>query len=147
MSILSIQNFLVEGGMVALAGLGYVTYKKFHIPQSYPELDHTCFLKYSPFAESIMHLKAIDSNDLWIKITHDVDYLISLSQKPSASNAWLANRVITSIRSTTETIMEHAKTSRNNEILDRAIDIDTDTIPLLEKMYEELIHNMLMPSE
>ena len=76
MTTLSLENFVVEGSLAALLGIGYVTYRKFHIPHVYKELDHTCHVKHSEFAQFVVELKVINVDNLWEKFVYDLDYLL-----------------------------------------------------------------------
>ena len=139
------DKIILEGSAIVAAGVGFMVLKRFQgNPSVLPELQHTSFLKFSPFASYIMELKALEQNDLWNDLTTQMDEFIDLTKEEKSSKAWVANRLITEIKSTIDKMIEHAKSSKSLKLIDTAVNIKTDIIPNIENMLDETIHNMLL---
>lgn len=145
MNTIPLEKVILEGSAIVAAGIGFLALKRFQGNLSIPpELQHTSFLKLSPFASYIIELRSLEQDELWTDLTHQMDAFIDLTKDEKSSKAWVANRLITEIKSTIHQMIENAKASKSMQLIDAAVNINTDVFPNIENMLDHTIHNMLL---
>ena len=145
MNLLSLDKVLVEGSAVALAGVGYFAIRRLsQTPKHYPDLEHTSFVKHSAFAGPVVDLKSLGHEELWMEFVYTLDEFIDVSREETHAKAWIANRLITQMKDSAQSMILHAKRSRNMDLIDAAISVESDVMPTLERIFDETIHNMLL---
>lgn len=145
MNALPLEKVILEGSALAVAGIGFMALKRFQgTPTISPELQHTSFLKFSPFASYIVEVKALEQEALWNELTLQMDAFIDLTKDEKSSKAWVANRLVTEIKDTIHQMIEYAKTSKSLRLIDIAVNVKTDVFPNIEGMMDQTIHNMLL---
>jgi hypothetical protein len=145
MNTIPLEKVILEGSAIVAAGIGFLALKRFQGNMSIsPELQHTSFLKLSPFASYIIELRSLEQDELWTDLTHQMDAFIDLTKDEKSSKAWVANRLITEIKSTIHQMIENAKASKSMKLIDAAVNINTDVFPNIENMLDHTIHNMLL---
>lgn len=145
MNTIPLEKVILEGSAIVAAGIGFLALRRFQGNMSIsPELQHTSFLKLSPFAPYIIELKSLEQDELWSDLTHQMDAFIDLTKDEKSSKAWVANRLITEIKSTIHQMIENAKGTRSMRLIDAAVNIKTDVFPNIESMLDHTIHNMLL---
>lgn len=145
MNTIPLEKVILEGSAIVAAGIGFLALKRFQGNMSIsPELQHTSFLKLSPFASYIIELKSLEQDELWSELTYQMDAFIDLTKDEKSSKAWVANRLITEIKSIIHQMIDNAKASKSMRLIDAAVNIKTDVFPNIESMLDHTIHNMLL---